>query len=207
MASMKTKVVAIGILLIVMVVLGLYWYQIWNGPLFHTTYNVGDEIRGFPVSEMSLTVCNMTISQTTNIPNVGGLTGGLPAQSNYVILTVAIKNLENATLYFNRASDFMDRYSRVLQNNNFVLTYGEENHEAYPQTGYIDTTGMAAGIINLNWGWGINMMNAKEVTSLASYQTIYGYLIFFVGEYYSPNQLLCREGFSSSPNFAVNPKT
>ena len=133
--------------------------------------------------------------------------GGLPAQNNYVILTVAIKNLGDTTLYLNRASDFMDRYSKVLQSDNFVLTYGEENHEARPQTGYIDTTGMVAGMINLNWAWGINMMNAKDVTSLAPHQTVYGSLIFFVGEYYSPNTLLCREGYNSNPNFAVNLKS
>jgi hypothetical protein len=204
---MKGKAIAVGVLLIILVVFGLYWYQTWNGPLLHTSYNIGDEIKGFPVSEMSFTVCNMTISQTTDIPNVGSFFGGLPAQSNYVILTVAIKNLENTTLYFDRASDFGDRYSQALQNYDFVLTYGQENHEAYPETGYLNTNGMASGVVNLNWGWGINMMNAQDVTSLGPFQTVYGYLIFFVGEYYSSNQLLCREGSNSNPNFVVNLKT
>ena len=207
MTSMKGKIIAAGILLIIIVVLGFYWYQTWYGPLFHTTYSLGNEIRGFPVSEMSFTFCNVTISKTTNIPNVGSTMGGLPENDNYVILTVAIKNLEDTTLYFNRTDDFTDRYFKVRQDDRFVLTYGEENHEAYPQTGYIDTNGMVNGMILLDWGWGINMMNAKDVTSLAPHQTVYGYLIFFVGEYYTPNQLLCRESVNLNPNFAVNLKT
>ena len=199
-------VAAMGVLSIIVIVTTFFGYQSWNGTSLHSTYKLGDEIKGFPVSEMSLTVYGIDISKTNSIPNVGGLTGGLPSNSNYVSILVTIKNLENSTLYFNQTSDFMNKYSKTLSQK-FVLTYGEENHEAYPQTGYLDTNGTVAGRISYGWDFDINIASSKGLTSLAPNQTVWGSLIFLVDEQYAPNQLICREGSNSNPNFVVNLKT
>jgi hypothetical protein len=196
---LKARLVAVIFLAIVLVGLFVYEYQVWNGPLLHTTYNLGSEVKNFPVTELSLTFCNMTVSKTTDIPNVGGTGSGLPRDSNYVIITVAVKNLEDTTLYFNRASDFTDEV-RKAQSYNFALKYGQDNQEALPKAGY-------SGLNSYEWHWAINMLDAKDITALAPHQTVYGSLIFVVGEYYTVNQLICRDGFvGSNPVFAVNLK-
>jgi hypothetical protein len=201
--KVNAKLAAVSILLIIAIVSGLLWYQSWSGPLFPSTYNLGEEIKGFPTSEMSLTISNMTISKTTDVPNTSIM--GLPADSNYVILTVAIRNLGDTTLTFNQASDFMDKFNKAPSN--FVLTYGEENHEAFPQIGYDNTNGMASGMVTYGWHFSINIKNANQFTSLPPHQTVYGKLIFTIGQNYSPNQLLCRAGLAGNPDFAVNLKT
>lgn len=199
---MKARVVAIAILLIIIVFIGLYLYQTYNGPLFHTTYNIGDEIKGFPVAEMSLTICNMTTSPTVLLYGVQD-TGGLGAQEEYVILTVAIHNLEDYQIYFNRGSDFGDRFSNAVGSYTFLLTYGAENHQEIPDYYLVNSNGQ-----NIEWEMGIVMPNAQQVTSLLPNQTVYGYLYFGMGEYYTPNQLLCVEGYytngNTNPTFAVN---
>jgi len=199
--SMRAKSVAVAILLIIVIVSGLLWYQTWSGPLLHSTYNVGDEIKGYPTSEMSLTVSKMTISKTSDVPNVNGLS----ADDTYVILTVDVRNLGDSTLIFNQGSDFMDRFQKAPSN--FFLTYGQENHEAFPLVGYDDTNGYASGMVSYQWYFNINIKNAHTLTSLAPHQTVNGELIFAIGQNYSPNQLLCRAGMAGNPSFVVNLKT
>ena len=165
-------------------------------------YKIGDEIKGFPVAEMSLTICNMTTSKTVDVPNISGL----PPQCHYVIFTVAIHNLADQPIYFNRSSDFMERF-RKAENQQLVLTFGAENHEVYPVSGFTSPYGSLAGSKNLNWGWGITMMNALDITSLLPFQTVYGALYFIMCDYYTLNELICREGFNSQPNFAISLKS
>jgi hypothetical protein len=216
---MRARIIGIVICLVAIVIIGVYWYQSSNGPLFQATYKIGDEIKGFPVREISLTIRNVTTSKTLNMSNIQGNlatapiingevgqfnTTGLGDQDEYVILTVTIHNLENYQIYFNRSDDLG---SRLLQawNSRFVLSYGTENHEAYPQCLMIIPYGenVSSGIVNY-WGWGINMMSASEVTSLAPNQTAYGALYFIIGEYYTPNELICRDDIQTNPIFTVN---
>jgi hypothetical protein len=199
--GMRAKSVAVAILLIIIVMLGLFWYQSWSGPLIHSTYTIGDEIKDYPTSEMSLTVSKMTISKTPDVPNLNGLS----ADETYVILTVAVRNIGDTPLVFNQASDFMDRFQKAPSN--FFLTYGQENHEALPLVGYDDTNGYVSGMVSYQWYFNINVKNARDVISLAPHQTVYGELIFAIGQNYSPNQLLCKAGMAGNPSFAVNLKT
>ena len=195
---MKAKVVAVGILLIIIVVIGLYEYQTWNGPLLHATYNLGDEIKGFPVSEMSLTICNVTTSKTILMQGVQDIGGGVGNQGQYAIVTVAVRNLEDNQVSFTKGSDI----SSTMRSLKFVLTDGDGKHQVNPAFYFLDSNKQTPV-----WEMGILMPNAQEVTTLAPHQTVYGYLYFIVGENYTPNLLQCIQGFNSNPNFAVNLKS
>jgi hypothetical protein len=196
---MNTRLVVVAILLLVLTVLGLFWYQSWNGPLFHTTYNLGYEMKGFPVTEMSLTICNLTTSKTILMEGVQD-NGGLWVGGEYLILTVAIHNLESYKIYFARGSDL----SNAVNSYTFVLADGSGNHQVTPDYSLISTNYQQ----QIEWGMGIIMPNAQQVTLLEPNQTVYGYLYFAVGENYTPNQLLCIKGYyinaSAKPNFAIN---
>jgi len=204
--SMKGRLIAVAILLIIIVIIGLYEYQSMNGPLLHTTYSLGDKINGFHVTEMSLTFCNITTSQTVITQGIQDTGGGAGIQGEYVILTVAIHKLEEYQIYFNRASDFGDRFSNAVGSYTFVLTYGDENHQVPSDYYFSDSNGQSA-----EWQMGILFPNAQDITSLAPNQTIYGYIYFPIGEYYTPNQVLCIQNYytnaNSSPTFAVNLKS
>jgi hypothetical protein len=194
---MKARLIAVSIFLIIIVIIGLYWYQSSSGPLFHATYKIGDTIPNFPVSEMSLTICNMTISKTTTVPNIESL----GSQDTYVVFTVALRNVANHEIYFNRADDFNDRFEKAIgfgTESTFVLTYGAENHQAYVLYS-VDTNSQ-----NLYWFSGINKMDDSKIDSMSPNQTIYGVIFFVIGENYTPNELQYKQGLATTPIFTVS---
>jgi hypothetical protein len=84
-------VVIIGVaLLLVLPLLNSYWES-----LPQASYKIGNEIKGFPVAEMSLTIWN---AYTTN-ESVQGLPEE-PFGVQHVILNVSIHNLVNRDLFF-----------------------------------------------------------------------------------------------------------
>lgn len=204
---------AAAILLIVLVVIGLYWYQTLNGPLLQSTYSLGDEIKGFPVKEMSMTVCNMTTSQTVlmnGVRDIGGSAGLGNHLQKFVILTLAIQNLEGYPIYFNGTSDSMS-FSNATSNYpsgsyHFTLKYGSQNHKTNPYFLFQDSNGQP-----IVWGMDIVMPDANQVTSLSAHQTVYGYLYFLIDSSFTQYQLQCFKGLNfenvgsnAQPTFSVN---
>lgn len=175
------------------------WYESLNGPLLHSTYKIGDTV-SFPVDEMTLTICNMTISKTTTVPNLEYN----DSQSVFVVFTVAIRNVANHEIYFNRSDDFTDRFAKAVSGKTFVLTYGAENHEAYALTSAIAHGWSAASVESLYWFSGINKMYSTQIDSMTPNQIIYGVIFFTIGQYYTPNELILREGYQPNPIFTVN---
>lgn len=198
---MEARTIAGLILLVVIMVAGVFLYQSWNGPLFHTTYKMGDEIKGFPATEISLTICNLTTSPTVLMYGVQDI-GGLGIQGEYVILTVAIHNLEGYQIYFTKGSEL----SNAMDSYTFVLADGAGNHQATPDFYFVDSNKQSSV-----WEMGILMPNAQEVKTLLPNQTMYGYLYFAMAKNYTPNQLLCIKGYytnaNANPNLAISLKS
>lgn len=206
---MKTRVIGTVVLVIVFLVFTLYIFGFLHIPVFSTSYKIGEEIKGFPVDELSITFGNYTTAKSVNIPN-------MPQEREdykYIIFPVTVKNLASQTLYFDRQDDFTDRLNEAKAKL-FVLTYGEKNYEASTQSGYYMESvpsntiygGSELKYRSLDWGWGITMSNAYEITSLAPNQSINGYLYFIIGQYYNPNQLICSITVNN-PIFSINLNT
>jgi hypothetical protein len=201
---MKARIVAVAILLIIIVAIGLYWYQTLTG-VFHSTYSTGYEIKGIPVDELSITIGDYSTAKSVNMPN----TVQQSEDYKYIIFPITVKNLASHTLYFDRQDDFTDRVN-LAKASSFILTYGEKNYEAYAQNNYYMVSvpsstlygGSELKVRSLNWGWGITMSNAEEITSLAPNQSISGILYFVIGQYYNPNQLIF--GSTIKPIFSIN---
>lgn len=192
---MRAKLIGIIVLIAVFLVFTAYSFGVFRIPEFTSHYKIGEEIKSFPVDELSITFVNYTTAKSvTDVPNIQEAS----PDNKYVIFTVTIKNLANHELYFNRKDDFNDRltYAKV---NSFILKYGEMEYEKYPIiVNYIERVptnifgGFEPKFISLDWGMGITMTNAPEITSIAPNQILTGKLYYIIGEYYNPNELVCR---------------
>jgi hypothetical protein len=193
--KMKWRIVA-GIIIIVVIILSYVIYsQSLKGPLFHTTYKIEEEISGFPVSEMSFTVCNMATSKTVSLPDSMYMTP-LGEENHYVILTIAIRNIANHELFFNRSDPFMGELREATAINYFFLTIGTENHEVEANRLSISAYNSQDAMKSLNsyaHGWGVIMEPTPLVKYLSPNQTVYGKLYCTISDYASVNELVWRE--------------
>ena len=186
---MKIRLVAVAILLIFIVVAGFYEYQRWNGPILHSTYALGDEIKDFPVSGMSLTFTNVVSSKTILTAGFQDIGGGV-GSGEYVIVSVTIRNLGDNLIFSPKLSDYK-----------FVLSSSDGN-QINPDFLFWDSSNRSPV-----WDMGILVPNAQDITSLDSHQTLSGYLYFITGQGYTLNQLYCLKGVDTNPNFVVNLKS
>jgi hypothetical protein len=208
---MKWRIIAGITLLIVIIISFVIYWQSLKGPLFHTTYKIGDEIKGFPVSEMSFTVCNMTTSKTVNLPSSMYMFP-LGEENHYVILTMAIRNLADHELFFNRSDPFMGEFWEKTATNYFFLTIGTENHEVEANRVSISAYNSQDAQKSLNsytHGWGLIMEPTPLVKYLSPNQTVYGKIYCTISDYASVNELVWREvGYpQKNPIFTVDLKS
>jgi hypothetical protein len=191
MPDMKVSTIAIGVLLVAFLVLALFFFGLIHWPYSTSNYRIGDEIKGFPVDELSITVLNW--STTTTVKRMGP--PGL--DSEYVVIPVIVHNLANHTLYFNRNDDFNDELTRAMSKQLF-LVYGEKNYEV--TSGFSSFTSWGS----LSVGWGLNQANPAEASSLAANQSATGFLCFDMSSYYTPKELVCSNGPNTQPIFIVD---
>ena len=208
---MKWRIIA-GIILIIVIIISfaLYWQSL-RGPLFHTAYKIGDEIKSFPVSEMSFTVCNITTSKTVNLPSSMYMTP-LGEENHYLILTIAIRNLADHELFFNRSDSFMGEFREQTMYNYFFLTIGTENQEVEANRLTISAYNSNDAMKSLNyyaWGMGIIMEPTPLVKYLTPNQMVYGKLYCTISDYASVNELVWREvGYpQKNPSLTVDLKS
>jgi hypothetical protein len=175
---MKTRVIGTVVLVIVFLVFTLYIFGFLHIPVIATRYKIGDEIKGFPVDELSVTFANW--SATNSISGFSPLTSDYV----YIVIPVEVRNLADYTIYFNRQDDFHDKLTKAMSKH-LYLVYGDENHEASPTSSYINNWK------GLSTGWGINANNPAEVMSLTPNQSGEGFLCFTIGRYYNPKELTC----------------
>jgi hypothetical protein len=86
-------------------VINSYWES-----MPQASYKIGDEIKGFPIEEVSITVWNYSVTDE----NVQGLPlPSAPSGMQWVILNISIQNLENKDIFFNQTSDLQTELSKA----------------------------------------------------------------------------------------------
>lgn len=193
---MKIKFIVAVVLFAVFLVLTFYFFGLLHFPIVTARYKIGDEIRSFPVDELSITVSNLS-----TVNSVKGM-WSLSQDTEYVIIPVKVHNLADHVLYFNRQDDFNDKLNKAMSTH-LYLVYGDENHKSSPMSSSFYNWG------SLSVGWGINANspnNPAEITSLAANQSEEGFLCFMMGTYYAPKELICQNG-NQQTVFAIDLKS
>jgi len=187
----RTTVLIVVVIAVALLFVLSQVYSYWES-LPQASYKIGDEIKGFPVDEMSLTVWN---SYTTNES-----VQGLPESAfgvQLVILNVSIHNLVNRDLFFNGTDSLHARLVKAVSQY-LVLEYGgkvpqgTETGLAYPRTpsGDFDWWGVALKVSSFDW--------------LGANQSINGSMYFRIGPGLAPKELICKSVPETKPVFAVD---
>jgi hypothetical protein len=165
------------VILALLIILGLV--LILPNPRFGP--GLGDEVKGFPVDEMSLTVWNWTTAHSVNVTGIAQL----GTNQKYVVLSLSVRNIADHEVYFGRNDAFNEKFQKaktknlLLENSITYPKYGESVERAHAEASALDM------------GWGITLTN--ELTSLAPNQSVNGSLYFIIGEYYTPKKLVCTD--------------
>lgn len=167
-----------------------------NKPQIKPLYYIGEEIRGFPTEEMSLTIDDNSTSQTANMPGLEKI----DSQNKYVIITVSIHNIIAQEINFDQDSEFRDRFVHALKTFKIVLDCGPENTEVESVSGQANAED---GGYSLNWGLGINIPYAPRVKELSPSQVIYGNLYFVINQNQTANSIICKQDNAAKPLFTV----
>jgi hypothetical protein len=177
----KIEVATVAIFIALILVISTA-YTYWE-TLPSAVYKIGDEIKGFPVDGISMTITNFMVSQT-NLP--------FP-NSSKVVLNVTIHNLADYTVYFNQSS-FETKFDQSAANKHLELTYKTAKGGgggAYPPN-------------YSNW-WGITMSGATEFNSLTANERINGSMVYVLTpDSYSSFGLVCKSTSEQKPLFIVN---
>jgi hypothetical protein len=141
---------------------------------------LGDEVKGFPVDEMSLTVWNWTVADGVNVTGIAQL----GAYDKYVVLSVSLRNIADHPVYFGRNDTFNESLEKAKTKTLLLESVknvgkGEETDRALAQTSALDM------------GWGITLTN--KLTFLGPNQSVNGFLYFMIYEYNIPKRLVCND--------------
>jgi hypothetical protein len=166
-----------GLVILVLLIMLVLTFVIPNsifGP------GLGDEVKGFPVDEMSLTVWNWTVADSVNVTGIVQL----GAYDKYVILSVSLRNIADHPVYFGRNDTFNEsleeaKTKTLLLESVVNVGKGEETDRAHAQTSALDM------------GWGITLTN--NLTSLGPNQSANGFLYFVIYEFNAPKRLVCND--------------
>ena len=144
---------------------------------------MGEEIRGFPIDGLSITVVNLSTSADIAFPN----------SSEDVILNVIIRNLASYPIDFSQPELQLKLHQAA--NKQFYLTYTVERGG-----------GGSAGqrIYNNSDWWGITF-SKNEFKGLAANESVDGSILFILGDIaYTSFQLACMQASQEKPLFIVN---
>jgi hypothetical protein len=186
----RTIVIAITIILVVLFVVPAIT-NYWNS-LPEASYKIGDEVKGFPVSEMSLTVwnCYVTNESMQGLPEL--FTG-----AQFVIINATIHNLVNRDLFFNGTDDF---HARIVEAVSKYLTL-----EYSGKIGQQTETGLASNLTpsgNFDW-WGV-ALTVSSFDWIGANQSIKGSMYFRIGPGLAPKELICKSVPETKPLFVVD---
>ena len=155
-----------------------YWER-----LPYASYKMGEEIRGFPIDGLSITVVNLSTSPDITFHN----------SSEDVILHVIIQNLASYPIDFSQPELQLKLYQAA--NKHFYLAYTLERGG-----------GGSAGqrIYNKSDWWGITF-SKNEFKGLATNESLNGSILFVLGDdAYTSFQLACIQASQQKPLFIVN---
>lgn len=188
----KKAIAAIAVILVIIFIVP-FIISYWNS-LPEASYKIDDEIKGFPVNELSLTVWNC---YTTNESVQGLPESPFGVEVQLVILNVSIHNLVNRGLFFNGTDDFHARLVKAVSQY-LVLEYGGK-------VGQGTDTGLASYLMpsgDIDW-WGV-ALNVSSFDWLGANQSINGSMYFRIGPGLAPEELICKSMLETKPIFAVD---
>jgi hypothetical protein len=163
------------ILLLVVILLLLLLYPIGR-------IGLGDQVEGFPVKEMSLTVWNWTAEL---VVNVSGLAQPDPQYQEFIVLKVSLRNTATYAVYFGRNDSFNLELQQAKIKNLFLEAtyqhprYGTETIIVHSETDALDI------------GWGITL--TEKPSLLTPNQLMNGSLYFIMHQGYTPKSLFCND--------------
>jgi len=173
-------------ILIVAIIVVSSVYSYWER-LPYAYYEIGDEIKGFPIDEISITVSNFFISPDLTFPK----------DSINVNLNLTIRNLSNHPIYFNEG-EFPQKFNQAT-NKQFYIEYEKEGGRG----------GTSVRKSGDNWGdlWGITVFGVPNdgFKSLAANESVNGSMHFVLGNAtYTSFTIICRSNAESKPLFIVS---
>jgi hypothetical protein len=180
---MKRKIWPIAVLILVAIVLVVSLANAYWNTLPYATYKIGDEIEGFPVDGLSITITNFSISPDSIFP----------ASSNDVALNVTIKNLASYSVDFNQS----DLQTKLIQAESKHLYLKYDLRNGFGETSPWNYT---------DW-WGITVFELQQdgFNGLSANESVNGSIRFVIGsDNYTSFQLICRLAFQEKPLFIVN---
>jgi hypothetical protein len=143
---------------------------------------LGDEIKGFPVKETSLTVWNWT---TALAVNVSGIAQADPQYQEYIVLNVSLRNVASHEVYFGANDSFNQELQQAKTKNLFL-------EAVYVHPRYGTTTLIVHSETNaLDIGWGITP--TEKLSSLAPNQSVNGSMYFIIHQVWTPESLFCND--------------
>lgn len=189
----KWAIVVIAFVAVLFLVSHIISY--WNS-LPQASYKLGDEIRGFPVDEISITVWNYSVTNT----NVPGLPlPNVPSGLQFVVFNVSIRNLENHALFFNQTGDLQTRLSRATSKYLYLELEGQNLPGS--TVGGASFPRIPNGDIDF-WGIALN----ESLTHLGANERVDGFIYFLKDSGLTSKELVCKSIYETKPIFVVNLK-
>jgi hypothetical protein len=171
---MKRKIGLLAAAIVIILAVSLV-YSYWES-LPYASYKIGDEIKGFPVDGISMTINNFSTSPDLTFPE----------SSKDIFLNVTLRNLSGHSVYFNHdesASKYLDL--------KFVTEKGVGEASAWNYTS--------------NWVITLFDIQKNEITSITLNESANGTIRFVLGNVtYSSLELICRSISQQKPLFIVN---
>jgi hypothetical protein len=180
---MKRKIWPIAVLTLIAILIVVSLVNSYWETLPYSTYKIGDEIKGFPIEEISITFTNFSISPDINFPET----------SKDVTFNVTIKNLASYSLFFNQ-SDVQTKFDQV-SSKQLYLKY--ETKKGFGET----------SAWNFSDWWGITILGFQKngFNWLSPDESVNGSIRFVLGDNsYTSFQLVCRSSLHQKPLFVVN---
>jgi hypothetical protein len=174
------------VILILLIILGLLFFF----PVTET--GLGDEIKGFPIEEMSLTVWSWTTAFMVNVPGIAQ-----PLQyQEYIILNVSLRNIASHEVHFGVNDNFNQELQEARTKNLFLkATYQAPRYGTMTLIVHAETNA-------LDIGWGITP--TQKLSSLMPNQSAYGSIYFIMHQGYNPESLICNNTNSELFTVALN---
>ena len=159
----------------------------WNA-LPQASYELGNQIKGFPINGLSLIVWNYSVIKT-GLPNLSLPT--FPFGLQYVVFNVSVVNLENQGVNFNQ-SDVEKQLSQATSKYIYLeLEASNGGGGSFPRIPNGD----------IDW-WGVAL--SEPLTHMDANERVDGFMYFMKDPGLVPRQLVCKSIFETKPLFVVH---
>lgn len=145
---------------------------------------LGDEIKGFPVKETSLTVWNWATALTVNVTGIAKADPQYYQQ--YFILNVSVRNIASHEVYFGINDSFNQELQQAKTKNLFLEYFSMQGYKGGKMTEIAHSETNALDI-----GWGITL--TEKLSSLTPNQSVNGSIYFIIHQGWTPENLFCND--------------